>query len=175
MTSVDSGVLAEIEAWWRCQAFLAQEAELLDDGRLHEWLDLLSEDLEYVVPRRVTRERGSELGEFRDDSFHFRETKETMKSRVERFDKEYAWSENPPSRTRRIVGNVRVEGCWNDRIELRSNFLLSRSQGDTTKTTIIPGERHDVVIEQGGTLKLLRRSVFIDYTIIPTKNISVFF
>ncbi len=37
---------------------LHREAELLDEGRLDEWLDLLTDDVTYQMPVRMTRERG---------------------------------------------------------------------------------------------------------------------
>lgn len=33
--------------WWEIQQFLHLEADLLDDRRYDEWLDLLHEDIRY--------------------------------------------------------------------------------------------------------------------------------
>ncbi len=38
--------------------FLYTEAELIDDGRFSDWLELMTEDLIYRMPIRVNRGRG---------------------------------------------------------------------------------------------------------------------
>jgi len=160
-----------------CTAFLNHEAELLDDGRLHDWLELLTDDVQYRVPRRVTRERGAEQSEFSDDAFLYREDYGMLSTRVERFDNEYAWAENPPSRTRRFVSNVRAEERPNDDdddVELKSNLLLYRSQGDTTDHDLISGERQDRLRRVEGELRLSERTVYLDQTIVATRNLSFF-
>ena len=37
------------------EQFLYHEARLLDERRLHEWLDLLTDDVRYWMPVRTTR------------------------------------------------------------------------------------------------------------------------
>ncbi|AFK20974.1 3-phenylpropionate/cinnamic acid dioxygenase subunit beta (plasmid) [Haloferax mediterranei ATCC 33500] len=157
-----------------CEEFLFDEAERLDDGKLHEWLELLTDDVEYRVPRRVTRERGSEQSSFSEDGFLYREDMGTLTTRVERYDREYAWAENPPSRTRRFVSNVRVHDESDDEIRVKSNLLLYRNQGDTTEHDLLVGEREDQLRRVDGALKLARRTVYLDQTILATRNLSFF-
>ncbi|MEE9232441.1 MAG: aromatic-ring-hydroxylating dioxygenase subunit beta, partial [Nitrospirales bacterium] len=40
--------------------FLYKEAELIDDGRFSNWLELMAEDLTYRMPIRVNRGRGEQ-------------------------------------------------------------------------------------------------------------------
>ena len=40
--------------------FLYKEAELMDEGRLSNWLELMTEDLIYRMPMRVNRGRGEQ-------------------------------------------------------------------------------------------------------------------
>lgn len=160
-------------AHFRCTRFLNHEANLLDTQQLSAWLDLLTEDIEYRVPRRVTRERGSERSEFSDDSFHFKDDLGTLQTRVERFDSEFAWSENPPNRTRRFVSNVRVMDIEEGEYTVRSNLLFYRSQGEDADGTVISGERLDTLREVEDDLKLARRHVFLDHSVIPLKNFTV--
>ena len=88
--------------------WLNHEAQLLDDGDFHEWLELLTDDVTYRMPVRLTRERGQNPDHspanqsFLDDSA-------TLELRIRRLDTDFAWAEDPPSRTRRFVTNVRVE------------------------------------------------------------------
>ncbi|RQH01363.1 aromatic-ring-hydroxylating dioxygenase subunit beta [Natrarchaeobius oligotrophus] len=158
-----------------CRQFLVTEAELLDDHRLHEWLELLTDDIEYRVPRRVMRERGAEASEFSDDGFLFRDDRGTLQTRVERYDKEYAWAENPPSRTRRIVGNVRPVERADDDVTVKNNVIVYRSQGDDADHDLITGEREDVLRRNDdGEFRLARRTVRLDQTVLPTRNLSIF-
>lgn len=157
-----------------CEEFLFREAELLDDQRLHEWLELLTDDIEYRVPRRLMRERGSEQSAFSEDGYLYREDLGTLTTRVNRYDREYAWAENPPSRTRRFVSNVRAHDESNDEIRVKSNLMLYRSQGDTTEHDLLVGEREDLLRRVGGSLKLARRTVHLDQTILATRNLSFF-
>ena len=157
-----------------CETFLNKEAELLDDNRLHEWLELLTEDIEYQIPRRVTRERGAKQSEFSDDGFLYRDNYGTLKTRVQRYDREYAWAENPPSRTRRFVTNVRIIEEVDNSFTVKSNLLFYRNQGDTTNHDLIACEREDTLRRIENDLKLAERTVYLDQTIAPTRNISFF-
>lgn len=156
-----------------CADFLTHEAWLLDHRELQEWLGLLSEDIEYRAPIRITREDA--VGPyFSDDSFHFKETYGSLKARVDRFQTEYAWSEDPPSRTRRFVSNVHVDGHDDeDGADVRSYLLLYRSQGDTDEEDLLSGERYDTLRREDGELKLREREIRLDHTILGTHNLSV--
>lgn len=158
-----------------CVEFLNREAEMLDDRRLGEWLDLLTEDIEYVAPRRVTVEADSDR-EFSERSFHFQEDWASLRTRVERFETEYAWSEDPPSRTRRLVSNVRVDPAGQDGAEIpvKSNFLLYRTRGNSPEAHVVAGEHHDILRRVDGELRLSSRRILLDTTILDMGNLSIF-
>jgi 3-phenylpropionate/cinnamic acid dioxygenase small subunit len=157
-----------------CEAFLYREAELLDDGKHREWLDLLTEDIGYRIPRRVTRERGAEGSDFSRDSYLYREDYGTLSTRVKRLEKEYAWAENPPSRTRRLVSNVRIQEAAKDRCKLRNNLLLFRNEKDRRDHDLIACEREDTLGRTAEGLKLADRTVYLDQAVFPSKNLSFF-
>lgn len=157
-----------------CETFLYHEAELLDDGRLREWLGLLAEDIDYRVPRRVTRERGAEGSDFSRDSYLYREDYGTLSTRVKRLEKEYAWAENPPTRTRRLVSNVRVTEGGEDQCELRNNLLLFRNERDRQGHDLIACEREDTLRRTSDGFELSERTVYLDQTVFPSKNLSFF-
>lgn len=159
---------------YECQSFLTREAGLLDDRELAAWLDLLTEDVTYDMPVRVTREAGSNRSEFSDEAFNYREDRSTLEARVERFQTEYAWSEDPPSRTRRFVSNVRVGDADGDETPVESYLLVTRSQGDTPETTTLSAQRHDVLRRVEGDLRLAERVIHLDSTVLPMKNLSIF-
>ncbi|NLU82296.1 aromatic-ring-hydroxylating dioxygenase subunit beta [Rhodococcus sp. HNM0569] len=157
--------------------FLHYEAELLDDLDERRWLtELVSTDIVYQVPVRETVERARGLG-FSENTFHLDETYGSLDSRVTRGETKYAWAEDPPSRVRHFVTNVRVRehGGGQDHLDVRSNILIFRTRQEQTKPQLLSGERRDVLRREDGALRLLRRVVYLDLTVIGTHNFSLFF
>src|SRR5437773_7488698 len=107
--------------------FLYLEAELLDERRLREWLELFTDDLLYWMPvRHNPVDRPEDLADELSkpgESYYFNDTKETLRVRVERLYAKTAWSEMPPSRTRHLISNIRVKK--DDRGEIESIPILS--------------------------------------------------
>jgi len=153
---------------------LFHEAELLDEERLREWLGFLADDVEYLMPVRVTRERGAGSG-FLDNMFHFEEDKYRLTKRVERLETGYAWSDNPPSRTRHLVSNIRIEpGDNEDELKVKSYLILYRTRGDDYHHDMLSAERRDVLRRVNGNWKLARRLILLDQATIATHNLSIF-
>ena len=93
------------------EQFLFAEAALLDGRAWRAWLALLADDLRYRMPlrfNRLARQRDHEYSRD-DESFLFDETKDSMDMRIRRIETGMAWAEEPPSRTRHMVTNVRIE------------------------------------------------------------------
>ncbi|MFB6312132.1 MAG: aromatic-ring-hydroxylating dioxygenase subunit beta [Salinirussus sp.] len=178
MNKPDSSVAvpAEIPAEHRARAdaarrFLYREAELLDERQLEAWLDLLTDDIEYEILMRSARER--DAPEFSDESFHVRDDRDTLETRVERLQSEFAWVEHPPTRTKRFVSNVRLLETTDTMLQVRSNVLMHRSQGDTSESTLVSGERRDNLRIGNGTLRLAQRRVFPTHTRLPFDRLTV--
>ncbi|HYX91065.1 MAG TPA: aromatic-ring-hydroxylating dioxygenase subunit beta, partial [Myxococcaceae bacterium] len=96
---------------------------------------------------------------------------------VERLETGFAWAEDPPSRLRHFVSNVRVDLIPERQAEVavRSNLLVYRSRWDKPLYDLLSAERHDVLRQVNGGWKLARRRVILDNTTLPTLNISFFF
>ena len=88
--------------------FLVDEAYLLDAQQYDAWLDTLTDDIRYVMPVRVTTARGAGFDTSGPGMAHFDEDKYSLSQRVARFATEHAWTEDPPSRLRHFVTNVRT-------------------------------------------------------------------
>lgn len=155
-----------------CEDFLYYAAELLDDRNLSAWHDLLTEDVTYRAPIRTTRERSNE-SVFSQESFHMKEDWGTLKVRTERMSNDFAWSEDPPSRTRRNVSNVRILDDDGTEVKLKNNLLVFRQQGDETDPDLLSMERHDTLRRTDEGFKLAERLVYLDHTIIPTNTLSI--
>ncbi|MET9379519.1 3-phenylpropionate/cinnamic acid dioxygenase subunit beta [Streptomyces sp. NPDC002928] len=171
--TADTALYAEVLDW------IHTEAELLDDLREREWLEnMVSRDVHYAVPLRQTVERSRGRG-FSPDTYHLLETYGSLSSRVARNETQYAWAEDPPSRIRHFVTNVRVEQAAGaegaDVLHVKNNLLLYRTRQDQSVPQLLAAERHDQLRREDGQLKLLRREVLLDLTVIRTHNLAIFF
>jgi ethylbenzene dioxygenase beta subunit len=155
-------------------AFLYHEAELLDDRRFDEWLELLDDELRYLMPVRATRPEGQQP-EFSDVMHHFDDTKRTLAMRVDRLKSGDAWAEVPPSRTRHFLTNIRIQERSDELVEARSNLLLMRTRGDEALYQSLTAERVDVLRRGGASgWTLLERTILLDATTLPTYNLAFF-
>ena len=159
------------------EEFLYQEAELLDERRFREWLELFTEDARYWMPARESRLTGpgEVAGELSKpgENFLFDDTKKTLGIRVERFYTGSAWAETPPSRTRHLISNIRIRPGSGSEIEVRSNFLVYRTRLEHDRDIFV-GTRTDMLRRVDGQLKIKSRTVILDQAILDAKNISVF-
>jgi 3-phenylpropionate/cinnamic acid dioxygenase small subunit len=153
--------------------FLYREAELLDQRRWRDWLALLAEDVTYEMPVRVTRARTLEDSTL-PDMDHFREDRFTLQKRVERLETEYAWTEDPPSRTRHLVTNVRVFRSGSGDLVAQSYLLLFRSRGDARPPEWVCAERTDRLRRTEGGLRLVHRVIVVDESVLRTQNLAIF-
>lgn len=154
--------------------FIYREAEILDERRHTEWLALLTADVRYVVPVRVTSAH-SLADSTLEDMAHFDEDRYSLTKRVERFETGHAWAEDPPSRTRRHITNIRCfEGDAEGEVIVRSNLLLFRSRGDLHEHDLLSATRTDVLRRDGEGFKLARRLVLLDESVLRTQNLAVF-
>jgi phthalate 3,4-dioxygenase subunit beta len=153
---------------------LLREADALDERRHHDWLAMLTEDIRYLVPVRVTTAHSLD-DSFLADMAHFDEDRYSLTKRVERFDTEFAWAEDPPSRTRRFVTNVRAwSGDREDELLARSNLLLFRSRGDVHGPDLLSARRTDLLRRVDGELRIARREALLDESVLRTQNFAVF-
>jgi 3-phenylpropionate/cinnamic acid dioxygenase small subunit len=154
--------------------FLVIEADLLDQRRYDEWLELLAEDIVYRMPVRVTTSPSLEDSVL-DGMDHFNEDSYSLRRRVARFATEHAWTEDPPSRTRHFVSNVRCyPGEHEDETVAKSHLLLFRSRLDVREPDFVVGERTDVLRLVDERLRLARRDFLVDESVLRTQNLAVF-
>lgn len=154
--------------------FLYHEAELVDSGRFGEWLELMTDDVRYEMPVRMTRERGG-APDVSDEAQFFWDDRATLQLRVDRLRTEFAWAEDPPSRTRHFVANVRVRPAERpDEVEARSYVLITRSRGDGARYDLLAGERRDRLRRVDGAWRLARRAFVVDQVVLGTRNLSIF-
>ena len=159
----------------RAHYFLVEEAALLDAHDFDGWLALLTDDVRYRVPVRVTTTRATDPGR-RATMDHMDEDRYALEKRVARLGTEYAWTEDPRSRTRHLVTNVRTfAGQAEDELEVESALLLFRSRGDTRPAEIVCCQRLDRLRSvASGELRLADRLVHVDEAVLRTQNLAIF-
>jgi 3-phenylpropionate/cinnamic acid dioxygenase small subunit len=160
----------------KIEDFLYLEAELLDERRLREWLELFSDDLHYWMPvRHNPLERSGEIADELarpGESYYFNDNKETLRIRVERVYSKSAWAEMPPSRTRRLISNVRIKKDDGSEIEVHSNFIVYRTRMEKDQDIFV-GTRKDILRRVNGEIKIARRTIILDQAVLAAKNISI--
>lgn len=154
--------------------FLYREALALDERRFRDWLDFLADDIRYEVPVRVTRE-GQASWELSPTSRIFDDTKETLEVRVRRLETDFAWAEQPPSRTRHFVTNVLVDHTDDGQEFLvSSNVFIYRSRGEDPNPSLYSLFRKDTVRRAGQGYQIARRWAALDQSLINAHNMSIF-
>ncbi|MEV0341849.1 3-phenylpropionate/cinnamic acid dioxygenase subunit beta [Nocardia sp. NPDC050713] len=179
-----AGAKADRETHFEVEQFYYLEAELLDDGRFTDWLDLLADDLDYWMPTRTNRLRRQQALSIsaRGEAGYYDETKASLAWRIRRFDSGMAWAEDPPSRTRHLVTNVVVHqvdpennaGFTTRDLLVRSAFLVYRNRLEREEN-VFAGQRTDILRRADAGLRVARRTILLDQNILRAKNISTFF
>ena len=137
------------------------------------WLGLLCEDIRYLMPVRVTTARGAGFDSLADMG-HFDEDLYALRKRVQRLATEHAWTEDPPSRTRHFITNVRTFRNAPATLRVESALLMFRSRGDTRPPDLVSAGRADLLRETGDGLRLARREITVDESVLRTQNLAVF-
>ena len=134
--------------------FLYHEAALLDAWKLDEWLALLTEDAFYRVPSNDRPEADP-----RGTLFTIADDIARIRSRVTRLKDRNAHAEFPPSRTRRLITNVRIVERQPLRVE--ANFVVHRyrANDDVRQYT---GRYRYLLRKEGGRLKIAGREAVLD-------------
>ena len=168
--------VSQIDLWNELMQFYINEAWLLDDRKFREWLDLFTDDVFYVMPRRLNvgrQDLSREISQVGDLAI-FEDDKTYLTMRVDRLDTGMAWAEEPPSRTRHIVGNLVVEPLPGGDLKAKTAFILYRSHHETDEN-IFAGSREDHLRKEDGRWRIYKRVIVLDSNVILAKNLSVFF
>jgi 3-phenylpropionate/cinnamic acid dioxygenase small subunit len=100
--------------------FLYTEARLADEARYAEWLALWTEDAVYWVP--ATTDPGAEPDR---QLSHVYDNRARLETRVKLLQTGHRYSQEPPSRMRRLISNVEVTAGDGNDVIAESNFILA--------------------------------------------------
>src|SRR5262249_18014715 len=143
--------------------FYYAEAALLDGRRYDDWLKLFTADTRYWIPTRQNRMLREIDGETSGDSGTALadDDRWALELKVRQRESDKHWCENPPSRMRHVVANVRVGRVEGDELEAKSNFLVYRNRvGD--EVDLWAGERTDTLRRAEGSYRIAKRLILLD-------------
>jgi p-cumate 2,3-dioxygenase beta subunit len=147
--------------------FLYAEAALLDEWRLQEWLELLTEDVTYFVPATDVPD-----GDAKDTLFLIADDALRVRSRVKQLLGKSAWAENPHSRTRRLISNVRIREANGETVRIAANFIVYRMRLDQVDTYV--GRYEYILVQREGQLKIRERKAILDLEALrPQGKVSI--
>ena len=97
---------------------MLHEARLLDDGKFDDWLALFTPEAWYWVPSEPDQADPVETVSLIYDDRRLLET------RVRRLASPRMYSQEPRSRTSRMIGNVSIEDAGKSACSVRSKFMM---------------------------------------------------
>lgn len=159
------------------ERFFSAEAELLDERRFDEWLDMLHDDIRYWMPiaRNVRFDQPElEYTHSLSEANWFDEGKDTLRKRVQQIKGGDHWAEEPRSRTTHLVANIHIDATGGSEITAKSRFIVCacRLQHDND---LFIGRRIDVLRREQGVLTVLRREIYLDQSVLLSRNLTTFF
>jgi 3-phenylpropionate/cinnamic acid dioxygenase small subunit len=156
--------------------FLYREADLLDERRYAEWLELLAEDYQYSVPLRLNVAYDDVAA--REDTAEgqlawFDEGRETVSLRVDQLATGKHWAEEPVSRVSHLVTNVRLVSVELPEVTVSCRFVVYRNRV-ADETDFLVGRRTDTLRRTADGWLVARRRLLLDQSVLLAKNLSVF-
>lgn len=168
--------LPDLLAAWRLQQTIYREARLLDEERLSDWLEILTEDVVYrmrLTSRRFRKDRAAPLAV--GHGYIFNDNRDRLGLRIKRLQSGYVWAEDPPNHVRRLISNVEIEpGERPDERLVHSVVSIHRSRIDSQTRSLIAA-RKDCWRNVDGQWLLARRDINLDHSTVPDTNLNVFF
>jgi 3-phenylpropionate/cinnamic acid dioxygenase small subunit len=165
-----------IHLQYEVEQFLYHEAALLDDRRFADWLALIADDIHYWMPiRRTVTVDNLDLEYTKPgDMAYFDDDKADLRMRAEKLQTSSAWAENPPSRTRHLVSNVRILEVTGAEIALEAAIHVYRSRLNDKIDHWI-GKRRDRLRRVDESFQIFQRHIFLDQTVVLSTNFSSLF
>lgn len=163
--------------------FLYAEADLLDERRYKEWLELLTEDVTYFMPMRRNVKFGQHTERENTKQGQgiswFDEDKWTLTKRVDQILTGVHYAEEPLSRVCHLVTNVRIKGALPSveeahEVEVGCRFVVYQNRVEYETYTFI-GRRIDILRLVGGRWKIAKRDIILDQNVLLAKNLTPFF
>jgi benzoate/toluate 1,2-dioxygenase subunit beta len=133
------------------EAFLLNEARLLDEARFEDWLALFTEDAWYWVPAAANQpDPFDHVSLVYDD-------RRLLETRVRRLLNPHIHAQTPPARASRIVANVTIEESAADAAVTRSKLLMAEYRANAQR--LFAGTATHRLVTRGGGIKIASKRV----------------
>ncbi|HET8672432.1 MAG TPA: aromatic-ring-hydroxylating dioxygenase subunit beta [Thermoleophilaceae bacterium] len=162
MSATETGVAGERDTA-AVAAFLYHEADLLDSRRYEEWLGLYTDDAIYWIPQGDDADHVHQVSIAYDDHRRLHE-------RVLRLGSGFAFSQDPPSRTCHVVGNVRIAGELDGDLDVRSNLVLAEMRRGLQ--SVYAGQVTHQLVPTGESFLVRRKTIRLINSDIPLSNLT---
>jgi 3-phenylpropionate/cinnamic acid dioxygenase small subunit len=149
----------------RCEQFLLHEARLLDDGKFDDWLALFTAEAWYWVPSEPDQADPIETVSLIYDDRRLLET------RIRRLGSPRMYSQEPRSRTSRIVGNVTIEDTDPECSTVRSKFMMIEYRREQQR--IFGGTALNRLVQANGRIMIAWKRVNLVNCDAPLDGITV--
>jgi 3-phenylpropionate/cinnamic acid dioxygenase small subunit len=149
----------------RCEQFLLNEARLLDEGKFDEWLALFTADGWYWVPSEPDQADPTETVSLIYDDRRLLET------RVRRLASPRMYSQEPRSRTSRIVTNVTIEETDRTSCTVRSKFMMIEYRREQQR--LFGGTMQHHLVQAAGRIMIAWKRVNLVNCDAPLDGITV--
>jgi 3-phenylpropionate/cinnamic acid dioxygenase small subunit len=173
--------LAYLNLMREIEDFFYKEADLLDERDYDQWLDLLTDDIVYWMPMRknVSYANRDQDITAESDVAWFHDDKDTLRKRVKQIQTGVHWADEPVSRVSHVITNIRLsepitvleEGA---KATTKCRFIVYRNRLES-ETDFLVGRREDTLTRVRGKLKLARRKIILDQSVLLAKNLTMFF
>jgi 3-phenylpropionate/cinnamic acid dioxygenase small subunit len=151
------------------EEFLRREAHLLDERRFREWLDLFTDDAEYVIP--LTEAVQGDVGAAGHPIV--KDGKDMLLARVLKDETGFNHAETPVSMTCHLVSNIVVDESAKEDAEVRSAFIVRQARKLRDEAWWV-GRRRDLLRRVDDQWRIAHREITLDTTLLP-RGISIFF
>ena len=100
--------------------FLYEEARLADEGRYAEWLALWTDAAVYWVPATTDPAARPDV-----QISHIYDNRARLETRIKLLQTGHRYSQEPPSRMRRVISNIEASATEDGELVAGSNFILA--------------------------------------------------
>lgn len=135
------------------EAFIYHEADLMDEHRYDEWEALWTDDAIYWVPCN-----SDDIDPMREVSIIY-DDRRRIHYRVDRLKSGLAHAQDPKSRMRRVISNLRIEEEKDNEITVSSNFILVELRRQNQRTWA--GKTIHKLRPENGSFKMAFKKVML--------------
>src|ERR1041385_8569416 len=149
----------------RCEQFVLHEARLLDEAKFDEWLALFTLDGWDWVPNEPDQANPH------DTVSLIYGDRRLLETRIRRLASPRMYSQEPHSRTSRMVGNVIVEDAEGRAATVRSKFMMIEYRREQQR--IFGGTAHHRLVQSDGRVMIAWKRVDLINCDAPLDGITI--